>query len=144
MGDEELAVGAVEFAEDPVFPVVPVVPELPVVPSSDVLSDEELPLPDVDVDPVDDEVEPDVAPTVRRALAPGWSFATTIPMATVAPVAATITPRVRKRTLDLALSRSAGVLGWAVDIWREPFGWRRPHPNIFEFDADAGPAVVLL
>ncbi len=131
MGDEELAVGAVEFAEDPVFPVVPVVPELPVVPSSDVLSDEELPLPDVDVDPVDDEVEPDVAPTVRRALAPGWSFATTIPMATVAPVAATITPRVRKRTLDLALSRSAGVLGWAVDIWREPFGWRRLHPNIF-------------
>jgi hypothetical protein len=66
VGDEELAVGAVEFAdEDPVFPVLPVVPE------SDVLSDEEFPLPEVDVEPVEDEVEPDVAPLVRGTLAPG-------------------------------------------------------------------------
>jgi phosphotriesterase-related protein len=53
-------------------------------------------------------------------------------MATVAPVAATITPRVRRRSLDLALSRSAGVLGWAVvDMWQESLGWRHLYPNMF-------------
>jgi hypothetical protein len=96
VGLEEVAVGA--EAEVPVFPVVPVVPESP---EAEVPADEELP-PDVE-----DEVVVVVAPV---ALVPGCSCATTIPMATVAPAAVTMAPRVRKRSRDLARSLAAGVL----------------------------------
>ena len=48
---------------------------------------------------------------VPDALAPGRSWATRTPMPTVAPVAATTTPRVRVRSLDLALSLASGALG---------------------------------
>lgn len=107
MGDEELAVGAEEDDEVPLFPVVP---------ESDFVSD---PLLDVDADPDDEEVAWDVA-VPAAAPAPGRSWATTIPMATVAPVVAATTPRVRVRSRDLALSLCAGVLGWpGADMWLE-------------------------
>jgi hypothetical protein len=96
VGLEEVAVGA--EVEVPVFPVVPVVPESP---ESEVPADEELP-PDVE-----DGV---LVVVVRVAPAPGRSWATTMPMATVAPVAVTMAPRVRKRSRDLARSLAAGVL----------------------------------
>jgi hypothetical protein len=95
VGLEEVAVGG--EVEVPVFPVVPVVPASP---DSEVPADEELP-PDVD---------DDVVVVVPLALAPGCSCATTIPMATVAPAAVTMAPRVRKRSRDLARSLAAGVL----------------------------------
>ena len=100
VGDEELVVGAEVDDEDadegPELPVVVVV-----VPELDV-SDDALRLFDVAVAAFD-----------PAALAPGWSWATTMPRATVAPVAATIAPRVTTRSRALALSLSAGVLGWS-------------------------------
>jgi len=105
VADEELPVGVVDVA--PVLPVLPVVPVVPELEEFDVVPDEELP---VLVEPVDDE---DVAcAEVPAAWAPEWSWATTTPRATVAPVAATIAPRVRNRSREWALSLSAGVLGW--------------------------------
>ena len=59
-----------------------------------------------------DDEDVDVA-EVFTALASGRSWATTTPMATVAPAAATIAPRVSVRSRDCTLSLSAGVLGWA-------------------------------
>jgi hypothetical protein len=99
----------------PVFPVVPVVPELEV---AEEVPEDELPLLDVD----------------DETLAPGRSWATTIPRAAVAPAAATIAPRVRVRRRDFALSLSAGVLGWTgADMWLLAFlGRGRPYPNMLE------------
>jgi hypothetical protein len=119
VADEELLVGVVEVVPVlPVFPVLPVSPVLPVVPESDepdVVPDEELPELVAAVDFDDEDV---ASAEVPAAWAPEWSWATTTPMATVAPVAATITPRVRNRSREWALSRSAGVLGWArSDMW---------------------------
>jgi hypothetical protein len=100
VGDEELVVGVeVDDEEADEVPLLPAV--VVVVPEPDA-SDDALPLLDVEA--------PALAPA---ALAPGRSWETTMPMATVAPVAATIAPRVRTRSRALALSRSAGVLGWA-------------------------------
>jgi hypothetical protein len=72
---------------------------------------EEFPL-DVPVRLVDDEdpaTEP-VDPFVVLEL-PGCSLATTTPMATVAPVAASTAPKVRERNRDAVLSRSRGAFG---------------------------------
>ena len=74
----------------------------------DVVPDVELPV-DPDTDPFDEVVE---SPVARFAVPPGRSWATRIPMATVAPVAVTIAPRVRNRSRAFALSLSRGVLGW--------------------------------
>lgn len=99
VGDEELAVGADEEDEVPVFPEFDVVPD---------------PLLDVEADPDDDLV----GAVVAAARVPGRSWATTIPMATVAPAAATTTPWVSVRSRDLALSLSAGELVWpGADMW---------------------------
>jgi hypothetical protein len=85
-----------------------VLPELPVLPV----------LPDV---PLDEEppalvlvpaVEPELFAPLCGLLAPGWSWATTIPMATVAPVARRAAPRVRSRTRAWPRSRLPGVVGW--------------------------------
>lgn len=106
--DELLFVGAEEDEDD-----VPVVPELPVVLVVAVVPedpDAELPLLEVDVDA---ECVLEVA-AFFWAVAPGWSLETTTPMATVAPVATTITPRVSVRTRDRALSLSPAVLGWGM------------------------------
>jgi hypothetical protein len=117
---EELAVGDEEEDEVPVFPVVP---------ESAVVPDETLPLFDVEADPDDEELAPDVA-VVPAARAPGRSCATTIPMATVAPVAARTAPRVTVRSRDLALSLSAGVLGWpGADMWLKSFVGNAPIPT---------------
>ena len=51
-----------------------------------------------------EEVDPDVAADRDVLLAPGCTWATTIPMAAVAPVAARTAPRVRWRTRDLSSS----------------------------------------
>jgi hypothetical protein len=59
-----------------------------------------------DPEPVDPFV-----PAVFAPLAPECSCATTTPMATVAPVAATTTPRLNQRSLDVVLSRWRGALG---------------------------------
>jgi hypothetical protein len=102
VADEELRVGAdvvVVVVVEPV-PVLPVEPVVPSSEESDVVVDEELPASVVAAD-------------FDVALASGRSWATTTPMATVAPVAATIAPRVSVRSRDCALSLSAGVLGWA-------------------------------
>lgn len=69
------------------------------------------PVLDVEVDP-DDEVDERDTAVDAAAWVLGRSWATTIPMATVAPVAATTAPRVRVRSRDVALSLSAGELGW--------------------------------
>ena len=98
MGVEELDVGA----ELPELPVLPEMPELSVLPlevEAPVLA----PVPAVDPAPV--------AP-LRTLLAPGWSWARTIPMATVAPVARRAAPRVSCRTRAWPRSRVGGVLCW--------------------------------
>jgi hypothetical protein len=110
VADEELLAGAVvDVAADE-----DAVPELPVVPvaesaESDLLPFEELWVFVAAVDFDEEEVE---SVEERTVLAPGRSWATTTPMAIVAPAAATIAPRVSVRSRDWALSRSAGVLGW--------------------------------
>jgi phosphotriesterase-related protein len=111
VGDDELLVGAEVDDEEPAVVVVVLEPDV---------SDDALPLL---------EVEPAVL--VPTALAPGWSWETTMPMATVAPVAATITPRVTPRSRALALSLWAGVLGWAgADMGAGSFVGRRTHPTM--------------
>jgi phosphotriesterase-related protein len=111
VGDDELVVGAEVDDEEPAVVVVELEPDV---------SDDALPLL---------EVEP--AALVPTALAPGWSWETTMPMATVAPVAATITPRVTPRSRALALSLSAGVRGWAgADMWAGSFVGKRSHPTM--------------
>ncbi len=118
MGDWELCVGV----RDDV-PEFPVFPELEV---SEVPPDEELPLLDVD------EVDPDPA-VVGAELAPGRSWATTTPRATVAPAAATTAPRVRVRKRVFALSLSAGVfVSTRPDMWLTFLGRGRPYPNMLE------------
>jgi hypothetical protein len=116
VGEEELVVGVEdEEEEEEDAPVLPVVPVLP---------DEERPLFDVvDVPGVDV-----VVVAFFSALAPWESWDTTIPMATVAPVAASTAPRVRMRSRDLALSLAAGVLGsvgagmgFGLLLWRRPY-----------------------
>lgn len=121
-GEEELDVGACE--EVPVFPVLPVLPVFPVLPVD----------PDTDVPPfaVEEDVDPEVAaplaPVVAVVLlapvAPGRSWVTTTPIATVAPVAAMTAPRVRNRSRTLARSLSPGVLSCSGDDMRLHFlGW---------------------
>ncbi len=118
MGDEELVVGVEVDDED--ADEVPEVPAVVVVVPEPDASDDALPLLDVVV-----------AALVPSAAAPGWSWETTMPMATVAPVAATIAPRVTTRSRALALSLSAGVLGWAgADMFAGSFVGQRPHPTM--------------
>ncbi len=76
-------------------------PVLPVVPESELL---------VLLLDVEDEDPPSDAAVVRAEPAPGRSWATTTPMATVAPAEAAIAHRVSARSRDFALSLSAGVL----------------------------------
>ena len=102
VGDEELVVGAEVDDEDVDDDEVPEAPAVVVVVPEPDVSDDALPL-----------LEVEAAALVPTALAPGWSWETTMPMATVAPVAAMIAPRVTTRSRALALSLSAGVLGWA-------------------------------
>jgi hypothetical protein len=128
VGVEELVVG-VEDDEDPVVPESDVVPDEVLVVDEE--SDEEDFVEDeVAVDPDDDEgLESDVA-AAPAACVPGRSWATTTPITTVAPAAATTAPRVSVRNRDLARSRSAGELCWkASDIWWV-LRWRRPHPTM--------------
>jgi hypothetical protein len=82
--------------------------ELPVLPVLPLLPDDEEPPPAmlvlVEPDPDDpDRALPDAFPV--------WSWDTTIPMATVAPVAASTAPRVRVRSRARALSLLSGVCG---------------------------------
>jgi hypothetical protein len=131
VADEELLVGAV------VVVVVDVVDE----------TDDEDAVPVSPVDPVVSEsAEPDVELVeVRAAPPPGRSWATTAPMTTVAPVAATIAPRVRVRSRDWALSRSVGVLGWGDSAMVGGIPRLETSPSEHaRFDPDAQPAVALL
>ena len=100
LGVEELDVGADD--EVPVLPVLPLEPVLLV---------EELAATGPAVaEP--ERVDPDVVPDARAVLpAPGWTWATTIPITAVAPVAARMTPRVRWRSRDRAFS-----LFWCVRL----------------------------
>ncbi|HEX4127191.1 MAG TPA: hypothetical protein VHX67_06390 [Acidimicrobiales bacterium] len=139
-----MEVGVEDEAEEvPVFPVVPVVPASE---EPDAAPDDEAPLAVAVVDrAVDDDDGDDDAPDVRTTPAPGWSWATTIPMATVAPVAATITERVRTRSRARALSLSAGVLGRVgVGMWSRLLGLETPQSDHGRFAPDAGSAVALL
>ncbi len=97
-GDEELAAGADD--ELPVLPVLPVEPVL--------LVDELLPL-ELEVPSDPEAVDPDVVAERDVVLAPGWTWATTIPITAVAAVAARTAPRVRRRTRDRAFSLFSGV-----------------------------------
>src|SRR5208282_4669525 len=81
--------------------------------------------------------EPDDVPFVAllpELADPGWSRDTTTPMTTVAPAAATTTPRVRLRSRERAFSLFSGVLGWSMDDMRSEYlCWGgRPHPTIGE------------
>jgi hypothetical protein len=108
VGDFELAIGLVEA---PVFPVVPESEPLVML-----------------LDLEGDDPPSDVA--VVRAAPPGRSWATTTPMAAVAPVAATIAPRVSAPSRDFALSLSAGVLGrTTTDMWWGFLGRDAPIPT---------------
>jgi len=100
VADEELVVGV--EVDDEEVDEVPVLPAVVVVVLEPDESDDAARLLDVAR-----------AALVATPPAPGWSWETTIPRATVAPVAATIAPRVTARSRALALSLSAGVLGWA-------------------------------
>jgi hypothetical protein len=103
VGVEELDVGA----ELPELPVLPVLPELPVLPVlREAPSDAELPV----LVPLP-AFDPEVFAPLCRLLAPGWSWATTIPMATVAPVARRAAARVRIRTRAWPRSRLSGAFG---------------------------------
>jgi hypothetical protein len=143
VADEELPVGVVVDVA-PVLPVFPVLPVVPVVPESEefeVVPDEELPVLVVRVEFDDEEV---ASAAVPAAWAPEWSWATTTPRATVAPVAATMAPRVRNRSREWALSLSAGVLGWAGSgMWGNPRSGTAPSHHA-RFDTSAGPAVESL
>jgi hypothetical protein len=100
VADEELLVGVVVLVaveEEDVVPVLPVVPVVPESEESDVVPDEELP---ILVTAVDFDEEDVAFAEVPTALAPGRSWATTTPRASVAPVAATIAPRVRIRNRE--------------------------------------------
>jgi hypothetical protein len=130
VGDDELVVGAeVDDEDGDEVPESPVV----VVLEPDV-SDDALPL-----------LVVEAAGLVAAALVPGWSWETTMPMATVAPVAATITPRVTTRSRALALSLSAGVLGWAgADMGAGSLVGGTHSSHHAHFDTHAARAVVLL
>jgi hypothetical protein len=104
VGVEELVVGADD--ELPVLPVLPVEP---------VVLDEERAL-EVGVPPEPEEVDPDPAPSRDELLAPGWTWATTIPIAAVAPVAARMAPRVRRRSRDRAFSLFSGVFACPLGV----------------------------
>jgi hypothetical protein len=133
LGVEVLDVGADD--EVPVLPVFPVEP---------VSLDEEVP-PLEPVLPEPDEVDPDEVPCPDVLLAPGWTWATTIPIAAVAPVAARTIPRVRRRSRDRAISLLWGVFGWLLDdMWLENLSFGTlpsQHPRI---ETLARPAVGLL
>jgi hypothetical protein len=90
---------------------------------------------------VEDEDPPSGVAVVGVAPAPGRSWATTTPMATVAPAAAAaIAPRVSARNRDVALSLPAGVLGSpAADIWWASSVGDRPHPNMLKSTPTQGP-----
>jgi len=113
VGDDWLTEGA-----DDEVPVLPVVPVVPVVPADE--------LPEVADDPplVVAAPEPDDVPFVAllpELADPGWSRDTTTPMTTVAPAAATTTPRVRLRSRERAFSLFSGVLGWSMDDMRSEY-----------------------
>ena len=95
----ELAAGAND--ELPVLPVLPVEPVL-------LVAEELVPL-ELAVPPEPEEVDPDLVPDRTVLLAPGWTWATTIPITAVAPVAAKTAPRVRWRSRDRAFSLFWGV-----------------------------------
>jgi hypothetical protein len=138
-GDEELEVGEEEpeeVDEVPVFPVLPVLPVVPVFPDVPVV-------PDVALEPVD-AVLVLVVEAGFAALEPGRSWATTMPMAAVAPATATTAPRVRARRRDMARSLSAGVLCWpGADMGGVPCSGTTQWEHA-RFEPDAEPPVVLL
>ena len=68
--------------------------------------DEEDERPDVVVVTDEEPVDPLVRSGELVVAEPGWSRETTMPMATVAPVAAMTAPRVSQRSRDVAFSRS--------------------------------------
>ena len=94
----------------------------------------------------EDEVDPDVVARPRCACRRrGGSWATTMPIATVAPVAATMAPRVRRRRRDRGSLPALGRVGLA----RLTCGWRTslvgtPLSHHARIDTDARPAVGLL
>jgi hypothetical protein len=138
--DEELVVGADDEDDEP--------DDVPVVPSVVVVSEPDAPgdLSVVALAPDEEEVEPDVA-LAPAAPAPGWSWETTIPMTTVAPVAATIAPLVTARSRALPLSLSVCPLGWAgAGMWSvPPFGNSSIRTSAFRRArrTRCGPAVTL-
>jgi hypothetical protein len=97
---------------------------------------EDVPVPLVDdEDPATEPVDPFVV-----LVLPGCSFATTMPMATVAPVAARTAPQVSERNRDVVLSRSRGVFGkWLADMWMGNLSWERPYPIIIDSTRSQGP-----
>jgi hypothetical protein len=142
VADEELLVGAVVVVVVDVVDemddedAVPVSPVDPVVPADELW---------VFVVPADDGEEEVESVEDRTAPPPGRSCATTTPMTTVAPVAATIAPRVSMRNRDWALSRSVAGLGWAESdmVGDVPRLETSPSEHA-RFDSNAEPAVVLL
>jgi hypothetical protein len=91
--------------------VVPVLPVLPVLPDEELPVDEDDPLVVVvapELDPDRGETDDEVPAVVL--LDPGWSRETTIPIATVAPVATRTAPLVSRRRRDRAFALTSGVL----------------------------------
>jgi hypothetical protein len=105
LGVEELEVG------EEGLPVLPVLPLLPVVLVEPLSVDEEWPLLEPALLPELDDADPEELSCREVLLAPGCSWATTIPRTAVAPVAARMVPRVRKRSRDRAFSLLSGLFG---------------------------------
>ena len=75
---------------------------------------------------------------------PRCSWETTIPMNTVAPVAAKIAPRVTLRSRDRAFSLLSGVFGGSMDAMVGFLWWGTPSSEHRRIDPLAGSAVGLL
>ena len=106
--------------------------------------EEEVPVFPVDEDPAVVEVEvlelEDRAGGAGvRAPAPSRSCATTMPMTTVAPVAASTAPRVNERSRDLVFSLSREAFGWTGGHQFGPLSWGRPYPTILNSTHSQGP-----
>ena len=124
--------------ELPVFPVlpvepvldelepVPVLPEMPEESDSSPEEEEEPDVPEVELVPVPPDDDPDVL------LAPGCSWATTMPIRAATPVAPSTAARVDRRSHASARSRLCGVFDWVGRAMSDQYLIARiaSHPSI--------------
>jgi hypothetical protein len=112
-----------------VEPLMEGVVAAPVLPVEPVLDESELEDEDDPVEPPDDP-EPEEPAPLEVLLAPGCSWATTMPMTAAAPVAARTMARVARRSHCCARSRLCGLGGVGRDMSdRDLVARSAPHPS---------------